>query len=125
MKFLAALLICLSLAGCETLFQKADTPVSKTLHPIAQEAQSAINEANILITATANVIGENVKAGITPKDEAATQLSKLRDYAKQVDRAQEAVRLGGDLADVKTQTELIRKALIAFHKEVASKARKP
>ena len=117
------LVLALSLAGCDTLFVKADVPVSQSLPPAAQEAQTAINEANILITATANVIAENVKAGIMTRLEGQKYVTKLKDYAQQVDNAQALVRTG-DIFNAKTQAELLKKALLALHKEVAARARK-
>lgn len=115
----------LALGGC-SLFGPV-TPVStgtvsQTLPPAGQQAQLAINEANLALTAAANVISANVKDRIWTKNQAQDYLNKVRDYAKQVDRAQELVRFG-DFAQGKTQAEAVKALIVILHREIAAKAR--
>jgi soluble cytochrome b562 len=85
--------------------------------------QEAINEANVYLTATANVIKQNAEDKVYTKDEAQRYLDKVRDLAKQVDNAQALVTAG--LPNAKDQAELVRALIIALHREVAARARKP
>lgn len=117
---LAALL---SLAGCAVM-APAGIPVSQSLSPAAQTAQSAINEANIALNSMAQVIGQNVTEGIYTKAEAQKKLDQVREYGKEVDRAQELLDSGNVLA-AKDKAELAQKLIIVLQREVAKSARKP
>lgn len=120
-----ALILALSLlAGCAMFTQPGTIPVSQQLSPAAQTAQTAINEANILLTAAANVIAQNVVDGISTKAEGQKQLDQVRTYAAQVDRAKRLLD-SGDIVAAKDQAELASKLIVALHREVASRARKP
>lgn len=123
-KFLVVVLAsaALALSGCGTMFSGLSTVgVSKDVSPAQQKAQASINEANILITATANVVVENVKAGIMTKAEGQGYVNKLREFANRVDDAQALVNSG--LPDAQSQAELVHRLVLALHREVAAKAR--
>lgn len=116
----------IALGGCafvQSLVQPAEIPVSQSLPVASQAVQRAINETNVLITASANVLGQNLKDGVMTKVEVDLYAAQLRQMATQTDRAQDLLRLG-DVSSSKTQAELIQKAITALHKEVAAKARK-
>lgn len=114
--------LALFLPAC-SLVQPAEIPVNTTLPAAVQAVQKTINEANVLITAAANVVAQNYKDGISTKEEAMSYALKLKDMADKLDFAQQSLRLG-DLGSAKTQSELIQKAITLLHKEVAQKARK-
>jgi len=109
----------LLLSGC-ALVAPADIPVSAKLSPAAQTVQKAINEANIALTATANVIAQNVLEGIMTKPEAQSALDKVKDYGKKVDAAQVMLNTG-DVLNAKTQAELLSSLILALHREVAKR----
>ena len=97
-------------------------PVGKASTP-AEIAQLAVNEANLSLTAAANVITQNVRDKVWTKAQAQSHLDRVRDLAKQVDRAQDLIRLG-DYTQGKTQAEIVKGALIILHREIAAQARK-
>ena len=101
----------------------APIAVPTTLPAAGKQAQNAINEANIDLTAAASVINANIKDAIWTKAQAQAYLDKVRDYSKRVDRAQEAVRLG-DFGSAKGQVEAVRSLILILHREVAAQARK-
>ena len=109
-------------SGC-SLVAPSDIQVSQSLPKAAQEVQKAINESNVLIIASANVLAQNLKDGVMLKAEVDGYAVKLRQMAAQVDKSQGLLRLG-DIASARTQAELIQKAITALHKEVAARARK-
>ena len=114
------------LGGCALFGPVEPVPsgtVSSALPPGAQQAQLAINEANLALTAAANVIAGNVKDRIWTKQQAQGYLDKVKDYVRQVDRAQELVRLG-DFVQGKTQAEAVRSLIVILHREIAAQARK-
>jgi hypothetical protein len=82
-----------------------------------------VNEANLGLTAAANIISSNVKDGIWTKAQAQGYLNKVRDYSRQVDRAQDLIRLG-DFAQGKTEAEAVRSLIVLLHREIAAQARK-
>jgi hypothetical protein len=86
-----------------------------------QSPQAVINETNVLLTASANVIAQNVKDGIYTKDEGNRYLGKVRELADKVDAAQKLVNSG--LPDAKQQAEIVRSLVLALHREVAQRAR--
>lgn len=119
-----ALFAVLLLTSCAMFTQPGTVPVSEKLSPAAQAAQTTINEANILLTAAANVIAQNVVDGISTKDEGQKQIDQVRTYAAQVDRAQKLLE-SGDIVSAKNQAELAQKLIVTLHREVAARARKP
>lgn len=115
-----ALILILALTGCALFSPTGTIPVSQTLSAPAQQAQSSINEANVLLAAAANVIAQNVVDGITPKDDARAQLAKVKSLAADVDRAKRLLE-AGDIATAGQQAELARKLIVALHREVAQR----
>jgi hypothetical protein len=116
----------LALGGCSvfgTVEPLGKGTVSTSLPPAGQQAQLAVNEANLGLTAAANVIASNVKDGIWTKQQAQGYLNKVRDYSRQVDRAQDLIRLG-DFAKGKTEAEAVRALIVLLHREIAAQARK-
>jgi soluble cytochrome b562 len=101
----------------------SDIKAPTTLPAAGVAAQASINEANLALTAAANVIAQNVKDRIWTKAQAQGYLDKVRTYANQVDRAQQLVRLG-DFAGGKTQAEAVKALIIVLHREAAAAARK-
>lgn len=117
-----AFAIGLVLGGC-ALVQPTGLPVSQTLSPAAQEAQRAINEANVILAAAANVTAQNVADGILTKPEGQAYVAKLKEYAGKVDAAQKLLD-SGDVLNAKTQAEVLSRLIVALHKEVAARSRK-
>lgn len=107
--------------GC-AMFQPSDIPVSPGLSQPAQSVQKAINEANVTLTATANVVAQNLADGILTKPEAQGYVAKLKGYAADVDNAQKLLD-AGLVVDAQKQSELLSRLIIALHKEVASRRR--
>jgi soluble cytochrome b562 len=105
------LLLVLLLAGCVN-------PVVAPSSP-----QQAINEANITLTAAANVIAQNVNDKVFTREEGQKYIDKVRELAGKVDQAQKLVDAG--LPDAAKQAEIVRTLIIALHREVAQRARKP
>jgi len=118
-----AIFATIALGGCAGFLAPAGVPVSKSLPEAARSVQTVINEANILITATANVVAQNAKEGLITETEKVSYRDKLKDMAKKVDSAQDLLRLG-DITKAQTQADLIKFAITALHREVAAKARK-
>jgi PBP1b-binding outer membrane lipoprotein LpoB len=120
------LFLALMLGGC-SMFGPLETAtpmsVPTTLPEAGRQAQLAINEANLALTAAANVIAANVKDGIWTKAQAQGYLDKVREYAKQVDRAQEAVRLG-QFSTAQAQANAVQALILILHREAAAQARK-
>ena len=126
MRTFLALFVAIALSGCALVGQVeplSTMSVPATLPEAGKQAQVAVNEANLALTAAANVIAANVKDGIWTKAQAQGYLDKVKDYAKQVDRAQELVRLGQfDLG--KSQADAVRAVILILHREIAAQARK-
>ena len=110
-----------ALAGCSA-FAPAAIPVNQTLSQPAQQAQQALNEANIALTAAYSVLAQNMTDGIYTKAEGQSYLDRLNQMADQTDKAQAALK-NGDILGAKTQAELLSKAIVALHREIAAKAR--
>lgn len=123
------LLVCMvigatiALGGCQGMGGRADLPVSQSLSPAAQNVQKAINEANITLAAAFNVVAQNVADGILTKPEGKAYVAKLKEFAAKVDTAQ-ALLNGGDILNAQKQSEILSRAIVALHKEIAAKARK-
>jgi hypothetical protein len=120
----AVLVAAAALSGCGTMFTQAGTiPVSQSLSPQAQAAMNAINEANVLLAAAANVIAQNVVDGISTKAEGQKLLDQVRAYSADVDRAK-AMLVAGEVLAARDKAELARKLVVALHREVAARARR-
>jgi hypothetical protein len=109
------------LPGCTSL---GTTGIQTGQSTQAQQAQGAINEANVALVATANVIAQNVTDGTMAKPEAQAALNQVRALAKQVDDAQVLLKTGAVL-DAKTRADVASRLILTLHKEVAAKARTP
>src|ERR1044071_3775295 len=115
----------LALAGCGTLFTPTGTiPVSQTLSPQAQAAQTAINEGNVLLIAFNKAVGQQKVDGIITAAERDAYLDRSDAYGKNLDDAQKALR-AGDVLSAKNQAELVKRLITTLHKEVANIARAP
>jgi hypothetical protein len=119
-----ALLVALMLAvsGCAITGTGA-LPVSQQLSPVAQQVQTSINEANVLLNAMAQVIGANVQEKIYTREEGQQKLDQVRAYGREVDRAQALLDRGEVLA-AKDKAELAMRLLTILQREVAAQARK-
>lgn len=115
----AILATVLALSGCG-LLAPAQIPVSQSQPVAVQEVQKAINEANVLIAAAANVVAGNVKDGVLTKAEGAAYVVQLEALAKKSDQAQ-TLLAGGNILSAKNQAELLSAAILALHREVASR----
>ena len=113
---LSLLMVSCSILGPVEPIGKASTP--------AEQAQLAVNEANLSLAAAANVITQNVKDKVWTKQQAQSHLDKVKDLSHQVDRAQELIRFG-DFTGGKTQAEIVKAGLVILHREIAAKARQP
>ena len=116
---LGSILLILGMFGCSVLGPVE--PIGKAFTP-AEQAQLAVNEANLSLTAAANVITQNLKDKVWTKQQAQGYLDKVRLYAKDVDKAQDLVRLG-QFELGKSQAELTKSLIIILHREIAAKAR--
>lgn len=112
----------LAVAGC-AVTGTGSLPVSQQLSPVAQQAQTAINEANVLLNAVAQVIGANVQEKIYTKEEAQQKLDLVKSYGRDVDRAQALLDSGEALA-AKDKAELAMRLLTVLQRQVAAQARK-
>lgn len=113
-------ILVLALTACAAPMQRTvipDDPVEA-----AKLAQAYINEANITLTAAANVVAENKKNEIYTAAERDAYVAKLRVYAKRVDNAQLALDTG-DFRKAFNEAELMKSLIIALHREIAAKAR--
>lgn len=109
------------LLGCATgPFATAPIPVSEKLSPDAQKAQNVINEANVTLTAAANVLAQKKKDGIVTRAQAQSDLNRIKKYGEELDKAQ-ALRDAGAVLDAETQAKAINAALLALRKEIASR----
>lgn len=115
--FLSAAIMVLS--GC-ALMQSAQLPAAPAFSPI-EKAQAAINEANLLITASARVVISNYEAKIMNEAEFDEYGTKLVDFAEKVDTAQAGIR-NGELSAIH-QADILKSLVIALHREIAAKAR--
>lgn len=115
--------IMLAVAGC-AVSPTGTIPVSSQLSPVAQQAQTAINETNVLLNAMAQVIGANVQDRIYTREEGQQKLDLVRAYGRDVDRAQ-ALLDSGEVLAAKDKAELTMRLLTALQREVAKSARKP
>ena len=113
----------IALGGCADLLRPADVPVSQSLPVAAQSVQKTINEVNIALTAAANVVAQNKADGIYNDAEVAGYKAQLQDAARQVDKAQNLLRLG-DIASARTQAEIVERLILALHKEVVARSRR-
>lgn len=86
-------------------------------------AQGLINEANVLLTACANVIASGVKEGTMPKDQAQKHLDKVREFSAKVDEAQALLRSGNEAAAM-DRAQLVRSLILELHRALAAQARK-
>ena len=113
----------IALGGCAGFGGPAALPVSQSLSQPAQNVQKALNEANITLTAAFNVVAQNVAEGILTKPEGQAYVSTLKDYAAKVDAATLLLK-SGDILNAQKQSEILSRAIITLHKEIAAKARK-
>ena len=101
----AALLI----AACAA-FQAPKTPAE------------AVDQANIVLTATAQQVADNVRAGVMTGAEGASVLAQVKQYAGVVDEARGLLG-AGDVTGAENRLRLVNTAILALHKRVAAKAR--
>jgi hypothetical protein len=115
------------ISGCQTMKDMVDPgeapKVDQSLPAPIQAAQQAINEANLDITAAANIVKSNAKAGVTTKAEALEQVGQLRNFREQIKAAQVLLD-AGDISNAQTQTKLVNTLLTTLQKKVAEEARK-
>lgn len=109
----------MGLPSC-ALMQSAELPAAPAVTPI-EKAQAAINEANLLITASAHVLEANRKAEIITDAEYWDMGMQLVGYAKDVDNAQAALRMGEDGAA--GQADILKNLITSLHRKIAEKAR--
>jgi hypothetical protein len=109
LKSIAIAMIAITMIGCQS-FQAPRTP------------QDAVNQANIVITATAKTVADNVRAGVMTIAERDVAVAELRKYAVTVHDAQLLIATGHEL-DAANEVKLLNTALLALQKRVADKAR--
>lgn len=110
--------------GCTSgPFATTPIPVSKELSPAAQKVQKAIDEANLTLTAAANVIARNKRDGISTRAQAQADLDQVKKYAGDLDKAQVLLDTGSVL-DAEKRAEALNKLLLVLHKEVSSRKAK-
>jgi len=92
------------------------------VHLQVKSPQDAINEANVVLTATAQLVKENVTNGVMTKEEGKSVLDEVKKYSVQVDSAQ-ALLLAGNPLEAQNQIKLLNSAILSLQKRVAEKAR--
>ena len=121
---LLALALGLTVSACTVLPSAepvTEISVPASLDETGQAAQKLINEANVLLTATANVVANNVRDGIWSPATGQAYLDKLIIYATQVDEAQDMLDMG--MTDgALNQAQLLSSFIQALNKEVARRA---
>lgn len=111
----------LAISACSSV---GTLPVSQDRPPAVQAAETAIKEANVLLIAAANVLGQQVVDGIAPKADAQRQLDQLRALAARVNQAQVALD-AGDALVAKGLAEVATQGIVVLQREIAQRARKP
>lgn len=124
MRFVALALSLSLLGGCAVFSEPGEIPVSEKLSSQAKAAQTAINEANVLLAAAARVIKQNAADGIMTKAEAQKALDQVRSYAADVDKAKNLLA-AGEVLNAQNKAELVHKLIVALHREVSERARNP
>lgn len=84
--------------------------------------QDAIDEANALITATAQQVTQNIHDGTMSKAEGQDITKELRGYANTVDEATKLLNAGNE-TEAQQRLRLFDAALRSLHRRVAAKAR--
>ena len=107
-RWIAPLVVVL-VAGCAT-FSPPKTP------------QEAINQANLVITAIAQQVGDNLTNKVMTHDEAAAAIAKLRPLAAGIDEAQ-ALLANGQAMAAGDKAKIVNQLLLSLQREVAAKAR--
>ena len=114
-----AILLSLSvlLASCSVFGPVHETP-AKPLTPI-QRAQQSLNEANAILTAVNLTIKQQVEDKAISKADAQSFLDEAKSLGRQVDLAQDSLKLGvGDLTTPETQLELVRGLQRRLHQRI-------
>lgn len=109
------------IGGCTLFSPPRPIGVSPEMSEALQKAQAAVNEANILITATAIVVNDGAKSGIFTKSEALSYLGKIDEFTQRAKDAQALIDSG--FPDAQNQAELMHRLVLALHREVAQRAR--
>lgn len=113
------------LGGCGTTFKSpTEIPVDQSLSDPAKAAQKALNSANVILTASYMTVDQNRSDGVYTKEEALEILDRLDKLGREVDKAQDAFRVG-QFFDAEHKAKILREAISLIHREVAAKARKP
>jgi hypothetical protein len=122
--FFTAVIAALLLASCGMFTPAGEIPVSEKLSVAAQAAQKAINEANVLLISFNNVVGQQKADAIITASERDVYLNRSDMYGEDLDKAQKALR-AGDVVTAQNKAELVKKLIIALHREVAQAKRAP
>ena len=121
---LLALALGLAVSACTMLPSTepvTEMAVPASLDEAGQEAQKLVNEANVLLTATANVVASNVRDGIWSAETGRAYIDKIIVYSVQVDDVQDMLDLG--MTDgALNQAQLLSQFIMALNKEVARRA---
>lgn len=112
-----------ALSSCALVEPGAQIKVDEKATATAQAAQHAVNEGYVLLTASYNVVADNVGSGVMTKDEGRGYIEKLDGFKAKLDAAHDLLK-GGKALEARDKAELLRSLILALHKEVAAKARK-
>ena len=110
------------LASCGTTAPLHDPERISTESPEITAARTAIDEANGILIAVNNRIGDNAAAEVWTKAEAQGYLDRSKELGKKLDQARELLRLGNP-ADAQAQAVAIKTLILALQTEIAKRAR--
>lgn len=88
----------------------------------AASPQEAINQANLLITAITQQIGENYDNKVLTRDEALAYQAKVKAFVADVNEAQRLLDDGQDVL-AGDKARIVERLLISLQREIAQKAR--
>lgn len=117
---LTILLSVVVVSSCAQLMAPASLP-GPTPVTTVQQAQAAINEANLMIIATSRTAWSQLQGQIISAEEYDAIRAQLVDYANKVDAAQDALDVGAPNAA--QQAQLLNGLVLALQKQIAQKAR--
>lgn len=119
---LIALALIIPLAGCGITEPLHGPDAKVTESAEVHAARTAIDEANAILEAVNQVIGDNAAAGVWTKVQAQGYLDQSKDLGKRLDEARGFLRLGNP-AEAQARTQAIKTAILALQLEISKRAR--
>lgn len=97
-KIFAAVTIALLLSGCAWMTGKSavfEVPAEKSLPPLGQKAQTAVNAANAALATVYTFVRDGLRNGTLATPDARRIEDQADEYSADVDRAQGLINAGG------------------------------